>query len=89
MQDLSWEIDDRRFTGKLIIPEKPAVSLPGLLMVPSWMGPTEQSVEKARWLAGNDYVILMADVYGEEVRPTNPGEAGQAAGALRADPVLD
>ena len=88
VEDLSWEIDDRSFTGKLVIPENASDPLPGLLMIPSWMGPTERAAEKAAWAAGDNYVVLVADVYGTDVRPQNSGEAGRAAGALRDDREL-
>ncbi len=88
VKDLSWEIEGTTFTGQLIVPEGASGPLPGLLMIPSWMGPTERSAEKARWAAGDRYVVLMADVYGTDVRPQNSGEASQAAGALRSDRAL-
>ncbi|MGF1451800.1 MAG: dienelactone hydrolase family protein, partial [Opitutales bacterium] len=58
---------------------------PGVLMVPNWMGPTEESLHKAAEIASEGYVVLMADIYGVEVRPKNSQEAGQAAGKVRSD----
>jgi len=49
------------------------------------MGVNASAVEKAKRVAGRDYVVLVADVYGRGVRPKNPQEAGAAAGALKAD----
>jgi dienelactone hydrolase len=34
------------------------------------------------------YAVMMADVYGTDVRPANADEAGKAAGALRSDRAL-
>lgn len=58
---------------------------PGILMVPNWMGPTPDALEKAAEVAGDDYVVLVVDMYGVDVRPSNSGEAAEAAGAVRAD----
>jgi dienelactone hydrolase len=88
VEDLSWEFGGTTFTGQLIVPENASGPLPGLLMIPSWMGPTERAAEKAAWAAGDRYVVLVADVYGADVRPQNSGEAAQAAGALRSDREL-
>lgn len=36
-------------------------------------------------IAGDDYVVLVADVYGKAIRPTNAKEAGAAAKGAFAD----
>jgi len=56
-------------------------------MIPNWWGVTDAAVAKAKTLAGKDYVILLADVYGRGLRPKNPDEAGKASGAAMADEV--
>lgn len=56
----------------------------GVLMVPNWMGPGKEANEKAANIAKMGYVVFVADVYGEGTRPKNAGEAGKAAGELRA-----
>jgi hypothetical protein len=56
-------------------PASPALR-PGLLLVPNWYGAGDAAVAKAKTIAGKDYVILVADVYGKDVRPTNDQEAG-------------
>ncbi|MCC5835916.1 MAG: dienelactone hydrolase family protein [Opitutales bacterium] len=86
--DITWQIEDEAFAGKLVYPSNTDGDLPGLLMIPNWMGPTDQSLEKAKRVAGDRYIVLMADLYGTEVRPANPSEASQAAGFLRGDTDL-
>lgn len=61
---------------------------PGILMVPNWMGPSKASLAKAEQLAGDRYIVMMVDMYGIEVRPTNGEQAGAAATAVRADREL-
>lgn len=65
-----------------------ASGLPGVLMVPNWMGVTDAAIAKAEKVAALGYVVYVADVYTAAVRPQNPAEAGRAAGAVRADRAL-
>src|SRR5690606_26730482 len=39
-------------------------------------------------VAGNRYVVFVADMYGTDVRPQNPQQAAQAAGAVRSNRPL-
>ena len=85
---LSWTEGDKTFDGYLVWDDASDAKRPGLVMVPNWYGVTDAAVEKAKVLAGKDYVILLADVYGRGVRPSNPEEAGKASSAAGADPAL-
>ncbi|MFT4248194.1 MAG: dienelactone hydrolase family protein [Pseudomonas sp.] len=82
---VEWKIGNDAFSGVLVYDDAARDKRPGLVMVPNWMGVTDVAVEKARKLAGDDYVILVADVYGKGRRPANAGEAGKLAGALKQD----
>ncbi|MBK1876520.1 dienelactone hydrolase family protein [Pelagicoccus mobilis] len=84
---ISYELDGVSFEGTLVYSEH-GDNKPGVLMIPNWMGPTEGSLKKAKKIAGDDYVVFMADMYGVNLRPSNGKEAGQAAGAIRADRPL-
>jgi len=48
-------------------------------MIPNWMGVNDSAVEKAKQVAGDDYVVLLADVYGKGVHPKDAEEAGEQA----------
>ena len=87
-EKLEWTIGKDRFSGVLVYDDEEGERRPGLVMVPNWMGVTDASVETARRIAGDDYVVLVADVYGSTVRPKDSTEAGKIAGALRADRAL-
>lgn len=82
---VSWTVDGTSFDGVLVYDAANAAPRPGLLMVPNWYGVTDAAVEKAKTIAGDDYVVLLVDMYGRGVRPANPDEAGKAAGAVYAD----
>jgi dienelactone hydrolase len=65
------------FSGVLVYDDGGNDKRPGLVMVPNWKGVNESAVEKAKQLAGDDYVVLVADVYGRACgRRPMPGRAG-------------
>lgn len=84
VRDVEWTLDDERFAGALVY-EEGSEARPGLVMVPNWMGMNDAQIEKAKAVAARGFVVLVADVYGVDVRPSNAQEASQAAGAMYAD----
>lgn len=82
---VEWTIGKDRFSGVLVYDATNAIKRPGLVMVPNWQGINLSAIEKARRIAGDDYVVLVADVYGSKVRPKNDEEAGKVAEPLRND----
>ena len=81
---VTWSEGGRKFDGYLVWDDATAHIRPGLVMVPNWYGVTDAAVAKAKTIAGSDYVVLLADVYGRGLRPANPAEAGKAAGGVFA-----
>lgn len=84
-EPLEWTLGQDRFSGVLVYDDEGDARRPGLVMVPNWRGVNDSAIAKARQVAGDDYVVLVADLYGRDVRPKNDEEAGRVAGALRAD----
>ncbi len=84
-EPVEWSIGDTTFSGVLVHDDSNEIARPGVVMVPNWMGVTPSAVEKAKQLAGDDYVVLVADVYGKDVRPADREAAGKVSGALRDD----
>lgn len=82
---VEWSVGKDRFSGYVVYDDASKAKRPGLVMVPNWMGVNDSAVDKAKAIAGKDYVVLVADVYGKGVRPNNAGEAGKLAGGLRGD----
>ena len=82
---LEWTVDGQQFSGYLVYDDAEDDIRPGLVMVPNWMGVSDDAVERAKAIAGDDYVILVADVYGKGKQPKDGGEAGKLAGSLRGD----
>ncbi|HET7358681.1 MAG TPA: dienelactone hydrolase family protein [Rhodanobacteraceae bacterium] len=85
---VNWTLDGTRFHGVLVYDDAGVAKRPGLLMVPNWYGVNDAAVKKAAGIAGKDYVILLADMYGASTRPTSDAEAQQAVKPLYADRPL-
>jgi dienelactone hydrolase len=83
---VEWKVGNHTFSGVLVYDDAGG-KRPGLLMVPDWWGVTDSAVAKAKHIAGKDYVVLVADVYGKGVRPKDNQAAGGIVGALAKDPV--
>lgn len=88
VEPLEWTVEGTTFSGFLVYDKDQEGNRPGLVMVPNWMGVTGDSVENARRVAGDDYVVLVADVYGSQNRPRNAEEAAKISAALRNDRAL-
>ena len=82
---VEWSVGKERFSGYVVYDDASAAKRPGLVMVPNWMGVTADAVERAKAVAGRDYVVLVADVYGKGRQPKDAGEAGKLAGGLRGE----
>lgn len=85
---IPYELDGVQFKGTLIYDDSTDETLPGIVMIPNWMGPSENAYTKARMIADDDFAVFVADMYGVDVRPSNASEAGKAAGTIRADRPL-
>jgi len=82
---VQWTLDGKAYSGYLVYDDSSNARRPGLLMIPNWYGVNDEAVAKARMIAGNKYVILLGDMYGTGIRPTNAKEARAAVGPLYAD----
>jgi dienelactone hydrolase len=69
--------------GALVYDETITAKRPALLMAPNWLGMTDKAIERARLVAGERYVVFVADMYGQGARPANFGEAAALANPLR------
>jgi len=87
-RELRYEFEGVEFLATVTWSDAHDSARPAVLMVPNWMGPSDESLDKAKLVAGDRYVVCMADVYGADVRPSNREEASAAAGALRGDRAL-
>ena len=82
---VEYKIGDTAFTSVLVHDDSVKTKRPGLVMFPNWYGINPGQIDKAKAIAGKKYVILIADVYGSELRPDNDADAGAAAKSMYAD----
>lgn len=85
---VDYQIDGEPYQGMLVYDDTVTEPRPGLLMVPNWMGVTNNAATKAQRVAGSDYVVFVADLYGKDIRPADATQAGEAAGKVRGDRAL-
>jgi Dienelactone hydrolase and related enzymes len=81
-RSVDWTLDGTRFHSVLVYDDASAAKRPGLVMVPNWYGLNDAALKKAEMIAGRDYVILLTDMYGANVRPQQ-GHADQAQAAIK------
>jgi dienelactone hydrolase len=84
---VEWKVGDDVFAGVLVYDDASDELRPGLVMVPDWLGVRDDAVTQAKHIAGDDYVVLVADLYGKDVRPDGPEQAREQTGKLRDDPA--
>ena len=82
---VEWTLDGKAFSGFLVYDDATSAKRPGVLMVPDWKGVSDNAVAKAEHIAGSDYVVLLADVYGKDVRPKDDKQASAQVQSLYAD----
>jgi len=75
---VDYEVGGKKMQSVLVYDSSVTTKRPGLVMVPDWLGMNPDQIKLAEKIAGKDYVILVADVYGVDVRPKTPDEAGAA-----------
>jgi dienelactone hydrolase len=78
-KNIDYDVGGKKMQSVLVYDDAVKTARPGIVMTPDWMGMNPGQVELARQIAGQDYVILVADVYGADVRPKNADAAGAAA----------
>jgi dienelactone hydrolase len=82
---IDYAVGAKKMQSVLVYDDAVKAARPGVVMTPDWLGVTPDNIALARQIAGKDYVILVADVYGVDVRPRNPQEAGAATEAMYKD----
>ena len=81
-KNIDYDVGGKKMQSVLVYDDAVKTVRPGIVMTPDWMGMNPDQVKLAQQIAGKDYVILVADVYGLDVRPKNADEAGAAAKSM-------
>ena len=85
---VAYSVDGHGYEGQLVFDPSVTAARPGLLLAPNWMGVTDGAIELAKKAAGKDYVVLVADIYGADVRPNGHEQAAAAMMPLKNDRAL-
>jgi dienelactone hydrolase len=59
-----YEVNGRKFEGMIIYDDSVKTKRPVIFMQPDWKGVDADTIAVARTVAGKDYVVLMADMFG-------------------------
>jgi dienelactone hydrolase len=70
VESVAYSVSGLDCRGQLIYDDSVKTPRPLLLVAPNWAGITPRSIETAKMLAGDRYVVMLADMYGEGKRPT-------------------
>jgi dienelactone hydrolase len=84
VRSVVYQVDGVSYESRLAFSEG-AASSPGLVMAPNWMGASEGAEQIAKNVAAQGYVVMLADLYGQGVRPQNADEALAAMMPLKND----
>ncbi len=85
IEKIAYSVGAVNCEGVLVYDEA-ARGLPLLLMAPNWMGVTEKSIDGAREMAQQGYVVFLADMYGLTGRPTGQEVPMEFLGPLIKQP---
>ncbi|HEY0231191.1 MAG TPA: dienelactone hydrolase family protein [Dokdonella sp.] len=81
-RNIDYDVGGKKMQSVLVYDDAVKTARPGIVMTPDWLGINADNIALAKQIAGKDYVILLADVYGVDVRPKNPQEATAATKAM-------
>ncbi|MQA53091.1 dienelactone hydrolase family protein [Pseudomonas piscis] len=88
VRSVVYQVDGQPYEGRLAFDAAHKGPRPGLLMAPNWMGVTAGAQKIAEAVAAQGYVVLVADLYGQALRPRDFNEAGAAMTPLKDDRAL-
>ncbi len=77
-----------KFEGKVVKDDKFEGSRPAVLVFHAWMGPGDNEMKHAKLLAEMGYIVFVADIYGNGIRPKDATEAAAISGKFKADRTL-
>jgi dienelactone hydrolase len=87
-KDVSYTAGDTVMRGFLAYDDAAKGKRAGVLVVPEWWGVSDYARKRARMLAGEGYVALVVDMYGNGQTADNPTDAGKLAGIVNKNPPL-
>ena len=82
-----YQVSGRQFEGLIIYDESVKAKRPAVFMQPDWKGVCADTIGQAHVVAGKDYVVLMADMFGIGYgdKPKTQQELASGMRAVHAD----
>ena len=81
-QKVAYRVDGKQFEGMIVHDDGVKGKRPAIFMQPDWKGVCVDTVAQARTVAGKDYVVLMADMFGKGYGDKPKDQAQLRAGML-------
>jgi dienelactone hydrolase len=78
-----YQVNDRQFEGMIVFDDTVKRKRPVVFMQPDWKGVCTDTVAQAHAVAGTDYIVLMADMFGAGYGDT-PKTREQLAAGMKA-----
>jgi dienelactone hydrolase len=85
---IEYDIGGQKFASVLVYDDTVPGKRPAVLMEPDWAGVSSKAIAQARTVAGKDYVVLVADLYGADYAPKDAKEMQTTSFAVRNDVKL-
>ncbi|HEY0973895.1 MAG TPA: dienelactone hydrolase family protein [Solimonas sp.] len=85
---VDYAIEGQPHRGYLVYDNAVTTTRPLLVLVPNWLGTNAANRKQAAEIAGKDYVVFVADMFGRDRQPADTTAAGKAVGALYGDRAL-
>lgn len=84
---VGYEHNGRQFEGMIVYDDSVKGKRPVIFMQPDWKGVDADTIGQARTVAGKDYVVLMADMFGKGYgdKPKTPVELRAGMTAVHKD----
>jgi dienelactone hydrolase len=87
-EPIAYKQDTAALEGLLVYDAAGKGKLPGIVLVPDWMGMSDQARQYGEKVAKLGYVVFVADIYGKNVRPKDMKEASASSAIFKNDRAL-
>jgi dienelactone hydrolase len=84
---IPYEVNGKPYEGVLVYDESVTGKRPAVFVQPDWKGVCDNTIAQARLVAGKDYVVMMADMFGVGYgeKPKTRPELAAACGIVHND----
>lgn len=82
---VDYKISGKTYRGYAYYDDAVGKPLPVVILIPNWLGTTPENREQARELAGRDYLVFVADMYGRDQQPQDQNAAAKLVAGLYGD----